>query len=144
MSYATNDILRDLSDVPIPQGYSPSADAYTPANADVAGAAADIHAPAANTAAVVTYAAGAAGVHHVISGVAWSYAGAAPTGGNLKIEDGSGTTVFSIDITAEGPGFFTFPVPKAGSAATAMIVTLAAGGAGVTGKVSVLNHWTVS
>jgi len=105
-------------------------------------AAADVHAPAANTAAVVTYAA-VAGEKHVVTGIAWSYTGGTPTGGNLKIEDVSGTTVFTLDIDKSGPGSFEFPIPKKSAAAnTAMIITLAAGGAGVTGKVSVVNHWT--
>lgn len=100
---------------------------------------ADIHAPSSNTAAVVTYAA-ATDKQHVITGIAWSYDGA-PTGGNLKIEDVSGTTVFSIDITAAGPGVIYFNPPKSAAAKnTALIITLAAGGSGVTGKVSVLGH----
>lgn len=99
----------------------------------------DVHEPAANTAAVVTYAA-ATDRQHVISGVAWSY-NAAPTGGSLKVENGAGTTVFIMGITAAGPGVILFPVPKAGATDTAMVVTLAAGGAAVTGKLSVLNHW---
>ena len=108
----------------------------------IAAAAADVHAPAANTAAVVTYAAVEAVKHH-ITGVAWSYDGGIPTNGNLLIEDVSGTTVFTMDITEEGPGFVVFPKPKQSAAVnTAMIITLAAGGAGVTGKISVLNHWT--
>ena len=101
----------------------------------------DVHAPSSNTAAVVTYSAAGAGVAHVIGGIAWSYNGT-PTGGNLKVEDGSGTTVFTVDITAAGPGCFMFSRPKKGTANTAMIVTLAAGGSGVTGKVSVTSHWT--
>ena len=108
----------------------------------VAAAAADVHAPAANTAAIVTYAAVAA-VKHCVSGIAWSYVGGIPTGGNLKIEDVSGTTVFTLDIDEGGPGVIVFPKPKKAAAVnTALIVTLAAGGAGITGKVSVLNHWT--
>lgn len=107
----------------------------------IAANTADVNAPAANTAAVVTYNAGAAGVQHCLSGVAWSYS-AAPTNGNLKIEDGSGNTVFSMDITAAGAGVLYFTPPKKGSAATALIITLAAGGAAVSGKVSVLGHWT--
>jgi hypothetical protein len=99
----------------------------------------DVHEPAANTAAVVTYALDAAR-QHVISGVAWSY-NAAPTGGSLKIEDAAGNTVFIVSITAAGPGEFIFPIPKAGTVNRALIVTLAAAGAAVTGKVSVLNHW---
>lgn len=104
------------------------------------GAAADVHAPSANTAAVVTYAAAGAGVAHVLGGIYWSY-NAAPTGGNLKVEDGSGVTVLSVDVTAAGPGFLPFPIPIRGSANTAMIITLAAGGAAVTGKVTG-RHWT--
>lgn len=100
-------------------------------------AATNVHAPAANTAAVLNYAAAGSGLSHAISGVAWSY-NADPTGGNLKIEDGSGTTVFSVDITSKGPGFFLFPEPLRGSANTALIVTLTAGGASVTGKVNAL------
>lgn len=101
--------------------------------------AADLHAPAANTAAVVTYAADT-DEKHVIHGVAWSYSGG-PTNGNLKIEDVSGTTIFTMDITAAGPGSIIFPRPIRGAAInTAMIVTLAAGGSGISGKVNVLGH----
>lgn len=101
----------------------------------------DVHLPASGTAAIVTYTA-ASGTAHVIGGVAWSYNGI-PTAGNLKIEDVSGTIVFSIDITAAGPGFIPFARPKKSAATnTAMIITLASGGAAVTGKVSVLSHWT--
>jgi hypothetical protein len=105
----------------------------------IACAAADIHAPAAATAAVVTYAA-VARQKHVISGVAWSYS-AAPTGGNLLVTD-AGATVFSLDITAAGPGFFIFPYPKRSAAAnTALVITLASGAGTVVGKVAILSHW---
>jgi len=100
---------------------------------------ADVHAPAANTAAQISYAA-AVKRSHVVSGVAWSYSGA-PTGGNLKLEDGAGSTVFALDISTAGAGLIVFPRPRRGSPNTALIVTLAAGGAGVSGKLSVLNHW---
>lgn len=100
---------------------------------------ADTDAPAANTAAVITYAA-STGFKHAIGNVHLSYDGA-PTGGNLKIEDGSGTTVFSVDVTAAGPDSINFDPPLMGSEGTALIITLAAGGAGVTGKVNA-QHWT--
>lgn len=103
----------------------------------------DIALPGANLAATITYAAGGAGVYHAIGGVAWSY-NATPTGGNLVIQDGSGNTIFSIDITAAGPGAVNFNPPKRGSANTALIVNLAAGGVSVTGKVSVLSRWAES
>lgn len=106
----------------------------------VPGTVADVDAPAVNVAAVVTYAA-VAGQQHHITGVAWSYYGGIPTGGNLQITDAGGT-VFDIDINEEGPGFVTFPCPKLAGVGNAMVVTLTAAGAAVTGKVSVLNHWT--
>ena len=53
--------------------------------------------------------------------------------------NGSGTTVFSLDITAAGPGFL--PLEKLGTPNTAMIITLAAGGVGISGKVCVGQHW---
>lgn len=96
---------------------------------------ADLHEPAANTAAVVTYAA-ETGRCHVIFGVSWSYSGT-PTSGNLKIESPSGTKLFSEDITVGGPGQFDFPEGIKGAYSGALIVTLAAGGSGVSGKVSV-------
>ena len=103
-------------------------------------AAANVHEPAVNTAAVVTYAAGGGSVRHFISGVAWSY-NAAPTAGVLTITDG-GTTVFTTDVTAGGPGFQDFaPVLRFG-ADSAVVVTLAAAGAAVTGIVSVKGHWS--
>jgi len=105
----------------------------------VESAAADVSAPGSNAAAVVTYASAASQARHVVSGVAWSYSGT-PTGGLLTI--GNGTEIyFSMDITTAGAGLILFPRPKAARRNDALVVTLAAGGTGVTGKVSVLNHW---
>lgn len=93
--------------------------------------------PGANAAAVVTLAANA-NYLNVIGWLSWSYDGA-PTGGNLKIEDVAGTVVFSIDITAAGPGMLQLTPPLRNAALnTALIATLSAGGGGVTGKLSVL------
>jgi hypothetical protein len=100
----------------------------------------DVHIPSSNTAAVVTYAAAGSGVSHVLGGISWSY-NATPTGGNIKIEDGA-TTVLSLDITSAGPGYIPFARAKKGTANTALVVTLAAGGSGVSGKLSILSHWT--
>ena len=97
------------------------------------------HSPAAATAAVITIAAVAAKQHN-IDCVVWSYS-AAPTGGNLKVEDGAGVTVFSMDITSAGAGFIPFNPLMRGSVNTAMIVTLASGGGSVVGKVNVPAHW---
>lgn len=106
----------------------------------VAGSTGNTHAPASNTAAVVTKAAAGAGVSNVIDGIAWSY-DAAPTNGGLTITDG-GSTVFQVAVTAAGPGFFLFPRPLKSAANSALVVTLAAGGSGVTGKVNVLGART--
>jgi hypothetical protein len=100
---------------------------------------ADVAAPASNTAAQLSYAA-VSDRRHALAGVAWSY-DAAPASGELKIEDGSGNTVFRVKITAAGPGVFYFTPAKLGSLNTALIITLAAGGSGVTGMVSALGHW---
>ena len=111
------------------------------AEAAIACAAADINVPAVNTAAVVTYAA-VAGLRHHITGVAWSYAGGIPVGGRLTVTD-AGAVVFDIDIAEEGAGLLMFPKPKMNALVnTAMVVTLAAGGAAIFGKVNVLNHYT--
>ncbi|MFH0983777.1 MAG: hypothetical protein V2A79_19860 [Planctomycetota bacterium] len=113
-------------------------DRFSPHPIPVDCAIADIHAPAAATAAVITYAA-AVGYRHVITGIAWSY-DAAPTGGLLTITDGV-AVVFTMGITAAGAGVIVFPQPKRGTVSAAMIVTLASGAGAVVGKVSVLNHW---
>lgn len=103
-------------------------------------AAGNKHLPASNTAAVVTKTAAGAGLFNACAGVYWSYSGN-PTGGKLTLEDVSGTTVLEVDITAGGPGFLPFSPPIRNAAAnTALIVTLAAGGSGITGKLAV-NAW---
>jgi hypothetical protein len=101
----------------------------------------DTNAPAANTNAVITYSAAGAGQVHVLSGVAWSYTGGTPAG-LLKVEDGAGNVVFQLDLAAAGTGQVNFLPPKKGSANTALVITLTAGGAGITGKVNALGHWT--
>lgn len=93
----------------------------------------------AGAAAVKTYAA-VATKSHAISGVAWSYS-AAPTGGNLKIEDGAGTVLLDMDITAAGPGHVPFTPPKRGTVNTDLVITLAAPGGAVVGKLNILGHW---
>jgi len=108
--------------------------------AGVAAAAAHSNEPAANTAAVVTLVAGGAGVSNVLGLVVWSY-DLLTVAGTLTIEDGGGTTVLKIDIPESGPGFLPFNPGLMGTANTAMIITLAAGGAGVSGIINV-HAWT--
>ena len=93
------------------------------------------HAPAANTAAVVTMAADASR-GNVIAGIHCSYT-ATPTGGAVQIEDGAGTVVWKQYLAGAGPHEFTFDPPRSFSKNTATIVTLAAGGAGISGALDV-------
>ena len=104
-----------------------------------AGAAAHSHEPAVNTAAVVTLGAAGAGVSNVVGVVGWSYDDV-PTGGSLTIQDGA-ATIWKHDITHEGPGFIPFTPPMKGAANTAMVFTLTAGGAAVSGIVNA-HAWT--
>lgn len=73
-----------------------------------------------------------------VSGIAWSY-NDDPTNGRLWVTIGA-ITVFDIDITQSGPGFFPF-VPPVESQSEVQI-HLAAAGAGVVGKLSLLGRWT--
>lgn len=100
----------------------------------------NVAAPVANTNAVVTFAA-LAGGRHTIEGIAWSYSGS-PTGGNLTITDGNLGTVFNLDVTAAGPGYIPLIPPACGTVNASLVVTLAAGGSGVLGKLTVLGRWT--
>lgn len=95
---------------------------------------------AANTAVTITYAASGAQVNrpHAIRGLVWSYSGGTPVG-SLTITEG-GTTVFSIDITSEGPGFINWPLGAGTSSNIELAVTLAAGGSDIVGKLNVLNY----
>ena len=85
---------------------------------------------------IITYAA-QANVSHAIEKVVFSY-NAAPTGGQLYIED-EATTIFSVDITAAGPGPIDFDDdPIVGSIGNQVRVIMAAGGSNV---ISSLNVW---
>ena len=102
-------------------------------------ASGNITAPAANAAATVTLAAPGAGRYNVVASVEWSYDDD-PTGGQLTITDGA-VTVFDIYITDGGPGFFQWVPPKRFSTNSAVTVTLAAGGAGISGTINA-HAWT--
>jgi len=94
--------------------------------------------PAANAAATVTLGA-TAGQSWTIAGIYWSY-NATPTSGQLNFTIG-GVTSFTEYITDRGPGFFPFTPPIQATAGTAVVVTLTAGGAAVTGSLNV-HAWT--
>lgn len=119
-------------------GLGLAASSFSDANDTVAPASpARHHSPAANTAAVVTFAADP-GTKHVITKINWSY-DAEPTSGLLTVSSG-GQTVFSQFITASGPGFHDFHEGLKGPANSAMVVTLSAGGTDVSGAVSVTGY----
>ena len=61
----------------------------------------------------------------------FGYDAAPQAGAKLTIQDGSGTTVFSLPVTAAGQQSITFTPPKHGTVNTAMIITLSAGGGSI-------------
>lgn len=90
--------------------------------------------PAANTAAVITIAASEKEAWS-LKGIEWSYDGT-PTGGRLTVAI-DGTTYLDLDITTGGPGQLEFPEGFSRSTKNEeVVITLAAGGAGVTGKLT--------
>lgn len=100
------------------------------------------HAPSSDTAAVNTITP-TSEEYVAIQSIEWSY-DAVPTGGGIVITV-DGSTVWSVDITAAGPGHFDWSMaPRvfadfAGGVPTKgdeVVVTLAAGGTGVTGKLN--------
>jgi hypothetical protein len=90
---------------------------------------------AANTAVTITLAASGT-TTHVVTVLAYSYS-ASPTGGQITIKDGA-TTVFDLDVTSTWEVVASMPPGGIkGTAGAAMTVTLAAGGAGITGKLNI-------
>jgi hypothetical protein len=94
------------------------------------------HAPAANTIAQVVFA-GVANQRHVVYKVLWSYDDF-PTGGQITVSTG-GEVLHQFDVFSAGPGWI--PIKVVGKLNQNLVVRLAAGGAAVTGKISVEKHW---
>lgn len=97
------------------------------------------YATGSNAAAVITLPAAGPGRNHVITGITCGYS-SAPTSGSVKIEDGSGNVVFKTPIASAGENTINFYPPKIGGSNTAMIITLAAGGAGVVGDLNIIGR----
>jgi len=95
--------------------------------------------------AILTYPA-SSGVAHVIGGIAWSYTGATSFVGNLTILDwNESATMFSIDITNPGPGFFPFDPPITTGLNNGFTIILnGTDQSSINGKITVLSHWTVN
>jgi len=67
----------------------------------------------------------------------WVGYSATPTGGSIKIEDGSGTVKWGpFPIAAAGTFEFTFDPPLCGTKNTDMIITAASGGGAVVATVA--------
>ena len=92
-------------------------------------------------AAVAITVTGQTGRRVVVTQVAWSY-NSAPTGGAVTIQDsdGSPVTYFSLDISAAGPGSFTFEPPIALPSGLNAVITLADPGGAIVGKLFVNAH----
>ena len=95
------------------------------------------HSPASNTAAVLTFAA-VPNCRQAVYKIIWSY-DSDPTGGQLTVTTG-GEVLFQVDVTVGGPGFI--PILVTGKLNQNLVITLAAGGAGVSGKVNVEKQWS--
>ena len=120
-------------------GRNTEADESRAIQSTIAARPGDVSAPGPNVQAQVGYP-GRHEILHCISGIAWSYDGE-PTGGNLQVAYGA-NVVLNLDIVCAGPGFIPFVPPKTGYQGLQLTITLAAGGAGVSGKLSILGHWT--
>ena len=98
------------------------------------------HAPGANLPAVITLTA-AASVWHVVDRVTGGYTDV-PTGGSLTIAATvQGTAVSQVIPITNGGGFVLhFDPPIQGDQNTEIVITLAAGGAGISGKVNAMTR----
>ena len=98
------------------------------------------HAPAADTEAVITLAATAL-TRHVVDLVTGGYSNT-PTNGSLTIAATvQGTAVSQVIPITQGGGFvLRFDPPLQGDENTTITLTLAAGGAGVTGTLNAMTR----
>lgn len=93
---------------------------------------------AVNTAVVLTIN-GVAGQTIRLSALSWSYSGA-PTGGLITVVVNA-VTILQADISAAGPG--SFPIAQGGLVCQAgqnVVITLAAAGAAVQGRVNAASY----
>lgn len=89
-----------------------------------------------NADAVITLPPSIDGAWTITEGVAFSYGGSGTlAGGRLSISVG-GSVVFDVDVAAKGQGYF--PFRRSFDVNAAVTITLAAGGANVVGKVTLL------
>lgn len=98
------------------------------------------YATGTNAAAVITLPAAGAGRNHLITGLSFGYNATPASGCSIKIEDGAGNVVYKAPITGAGFDSVNFYPPKICSSNTAAIITLSAGGSGVTGDINLIGH----
>lgn len=87
-----------------------------------------------DTAASVTLDAHTSGDLPRIDSIQWSYDDT-PIGGAITVTAG-GVTMLALDITTAGPGFLNFAQGLYGPRGASIVVTLAAAGSGVHGKLN--------
>lgn len=90
----------------------------------------------ANAAQTITVAADA-NKGHRLKKLVVSFSGGTPTTANVKVEDGSGTTIWFLDLELAAKAF-DVPLPADGLVGTpnkAMLITVAAGGTSVVSKI---------
>jgi hypothetical protein len=94
---------------------------------------------AANTAVVITLPAGGASQVRALSAIHASYTGQ-PTAGGLTLVS-TGQATYTIDIASAGAAAIDFGGAYRGMPGQTLVVTLAAGGGTVVGKLNVLADW---
>jgi hypothetical protein len=95
-------------------------------------------------AAVVTLAAAGVGLCHEIKGIHCGFLTAPAAGVVVTVQDGSGQVRYQQPLTAGGALTLDINCTVRGTANTALIVTLPAGGAGRIGYMNVLGHRIVA
>lgn len=98
------------------------------------------HSPSSNTAAVITIPA-VPDIAHELEQVDFSYSGIPDAGSYIQVESPSGTVLKKLYVTAAGAG----PLPLGNSGMKcavggAVIITLAAGGSGISGSVNAIQR----
>ena len=89
---------------------------------------------APNTAVVITLPVSAAR-REFAGSIVWSYS-AAPTGGRLTVAGGG--FGIDVDIIAGGPDYIPFAIPQHATDDVPIVITLAAGGGVIVGKLNLL------
>jgi hypothetical protein len=104
-----------------------------------AGGVQDVANPPANTPAVITYPA-QANRTQCVRGVVFAFDDDPTTTPRLQIAT-AGAVIFSNYVTTGGMGPLSH-LYKRGRRSQNLVITLEAGGAGVSGSLSIENHWT--